>query len=252
MLLNADVDHAGQILKEKREDKDLTQTEVAVRGGLSLSSLQKAERYERFKVGRRLLLKIAAGLEEDPKAFLEWALPLRERKQSNVAQAERTSDNDEAEDDEPPPGGYDIGLAGTASRPQSIDVQHSLSATGKRESLAVSRGKVIIPDSLDGEWAIMVDGQSMEPDYPDRSIALFKWQPGEGQQFTFGQEYFIEFDDGDCYFSRVLAAPKSKDKIILRKINPDRQRFPDREIVRKHIRRSAICLSVTIKKSSIK
>lgn len=92
-----------------------------------------------------------------------------------------------------------------------------------------------------------VNGKSMSPDYPNGATALF--EVVEGQQFVFGKEYLIWFDDGECYFSRVVESEEDRDVLLLQKINADRERFPDRKVHRREVARVARCVGVLIRKT---
>ena len=82
-----------------------------------------------------------------------------------------------------------------------------------------------------GDFAVRVDGESMTPEYPDNAVVLF--EAVEGQQFTFGKDYLIWFTNEECYFSRVTESDDDRDVLMLQKINPDRERFPDRTVHRR-------------------
>jgi hypothetical protein len=137
------------------------------------------------------------------------------------------------------------GVSGIAQPLREMTRFHGISAGGRDERLAVVHGSVKVPKDL-GEFAVRVDGESMSPEYPDNAVALF--EDIEGQQFTFGKDYLIWFANDECYFSRVVESDDDRDVLILQKINPDRGRFPDREVHRREIARVALCVGVLIRK----
>lgn len=139
------------------------------------------------------------------------------------------------------------GVGGDARGLVEVPCYHSISAGGRGERLAVEAGMVSVPPNL-GDFCVRIDGESMMPEYPNRAIATFR--SVDGQQFVFGQDYIIWFTDGECYFSRVYENDEDRDVLELRKINPDRQRFPDRQIHRRDVTRIARCTAVTIQKAS--
>jgi hypothetical protein len=65
----------------------------------------------------------------------------------------------------------------------------------------------------------------------------------------YGQDYIVWFTNDECYFSRVFESEDDRDVLVLRKINPDRERFPDRTVHRRDIARVAHCTAVTVRKT---
>jgi hypothetical protein len=137
------------------------------------------------------------------------------------------------------------GVSGMAQPLREITRFHGISAGARHERLAVQQGAVKVPQDL-GDFAVRVDGESMSPEYPDDAVAMF--ESVEGQQFTFGKDYLIWFTDGECYFSRVTESDDDRDVLILQKINPDRERFPDQIVHRREVARVALCVGVLIRK----
>jgi hypothetical protein len=137
------------------------------------------------------------------------------------------------------------GVSGIAQPLREMTRFHGISAGARHERLAVQHGAVKVPKDL-GDFAVRVDGESMSPEYPDDAVGLFEMV--EGQQFTFGKDYLIWFTDGECYFSRVGESDDDRDVLVLQKINPDRERFPDRTIHRREVARVALCVGVLIRK----
>jgi phage repressor protein C with HTH and peptisase S24 domain len=137
------------------------------------------------------------------------------------------------------------GVSGVAQPLREITRFHGISAGARHERLAVEQGTVKVPQDL-GDFAVRVDGESMSPEYPDNAVVLF--EAVEGQQFTFGKEYLIWFTNGECYFSRVIESDDDRDGLVLQKINPDRERFPDQTVHRREVARVALCVGVLIRK----
>jgi phage repressor protein C with HTH and peptisase S24 domain len=111
----------------------------------------------------------------------------------------------------------------------------------KSERLGIETGSVKVPLGL-CDFCVRVDGDSMMPTYPDRATVLF--ENVEGQEFVFGKDYVIWFTNDECYFSRVFESDDDRDLLVLRKLNPDRSRFPDRIVHRREIERVACCVGV--------
>jgi hypothetical protein len=138
------------------------------------------------------------------------------------------------------------GVAGDAQPLVAIQSFQSISAGVRSERLGIATGTVRVPPNL-GAFCVRVDGDSMMPEYPNRAMAVFK--SVEGQGFVYGQDYILWFVNDECYFSRVFESDEDRDVLILRKINPDRERFPDRIVHRREITRIAHCTAVTVYKT---
>jgi hypothetical protein len=137
------------------------------------------------------------------------------------------------------------GVSGVARSLEELTRFHSVSAGARGERLGVQTGTVKVPPDV-ADFCVRVDGDSMLPEYPDNSIALF--ESVEGQEFVHGKDYLIWFDNSECYFSRVLPDEDDRDLLILRKVNPDRTRFPDRRVHYREIVKIARCVGVLMQK----
>lgn len=138
------------------------------------------------------------------------------------------------------------GVAGDAQPLVEIVSFHSVSAGVRSERLGIETGTVRVPPNL-GDFCVRIDGDSMMPEYPNRAMAVFK--SVEGQEFVYGQDYILWFTNDECYFSRVFESEDDRDVLVLRKINADRERFPDRTVHRRDIARVAHCTAVTVRKT---
>ncbi len=138
------------------------------------------------------------------------------------------------------------GVAGDAQPLVEIVSFHSVSAGVRSERLGIETGTVRVPPNL-GDFCVRIDGDSMMPEYPNRAMAVFK--SVEGQEFVYGQDYIVWFTNDECYFSRVFESEDDRDVLVLRKINADRERFPDRTVHRRDIARVAHCTAVTVRKT---
>jgi hypothetical protein len=141
---------------------------------------------------------------------------------------------------------FNPGVYGPVEPVREISSFHGISAGGRDERLDVVHGSVKVPRES-GDFCVRVDGQSMLPEYPHGAIALF--EKVDGNQFIFGKDYLIWFTNGECYFSRVFESDDDRDALVLRKLNPDRDAFPDRRIHRREIERIARCTGVLIRKT---
>jgi hypothetical protein len=137
------------------------------------------------------------------------------------------------------------GVVGAVEAVRQITTFHGVSAGPRGERLDVAHGQVKVPREL-GEFAVRVDGESMSPEYPHQAVALFEMV--DGQQFVFGKEHLIWFEDGECYFSRVVESNEDRDVLVFQKLNPDKSRFPDCTVHRREVARVARCVGVVIRK----
>lgn len=145
----------------------------------------------------------------------------------------------------PNPQLFASGVKGPVRPLREVTQFHGISAGARDERLDVQHGTIKVPRDL-GDFCVRLDGASMEPEYPNRAVAIF--EAVEGQQFTFDKDYLIWFTNGECYFSRVYESDEDRDVLVLRKLNPDKGSFPDRRIHRREIQRIARCIGVLINK----
>lgn len=163
--------------------------------------------------------------------------------------AEDTTDADTTEQpwrsapSDPP--AFAPGVRGCVQPLREVTQFHGISAGPRDERLDVRHGTIKVPRDL-GDFFVRLDGTSMEPEYPDCAVAIF--EQVEGQQFTFDKDYLIWFTNGECYFSRVYESEDDCDVVVLRKLNPDKERFPDRRVHRREVQRIARCIGVLINK----
>jgi hypothetical protein len=141
---------------------------------------------------------------------------------------------------------FSPGVQGPVEAVREISSFHGISAGGRDERLDVVQGTVKLPRDW-GDFCVRVSGQSMLPEYPHESVALF--EQVEGDRFTFGKDCLIWFTNGECYFSRVFESEDDRDVLVLRKINADRETYPDRRVHRREIERIARCTGVLIRKT---
>lgn len=141
---------------------------------------------------------------------------------------------------------FSSGVQGPVEPVREISSFHGISAGGRDERLDVVQGTVKVPRDL-GDFCVRVNGKSMLPEYPHESVAVF--EKVEGDQFTFGKDYLVWFTNGECYFSRVFESDDDRDVLVLRKINADRETYPDRRVHRSEIERVARCTGVLIRKT---
>jgi len=133
------------------------------------------------------------------------------------------------------------GVSGPARSLAEVPGYHSISAGVRSERLAIEVGVVKVPEGL-CDFCVRVDGESMMPTYPNAATALF--ENVEGQEFVYGKDYITWFTNDECYFSRVFESDDDRDVLLLRKLNPDRTRYPDRMVHRREIVRVARCVGV--------
>jgi hypothetical protein len=133
------------------------------------------------------------------------------------------------------------GVSGPCQELAEVPGFHSISAGVRSERLAIEVGGVKVPQGL-CDFCVRVDGESMMPIYPNAATALF--ENVEGQEVVYGKDYITWFTNDECYFSRVFESENDRDLLVLKKLNPDRARFPDRAVHRREIVRVARCVGV--------
>lgn len=135
------------------------------------------------------------------------------------------------------------GVVGKAEPLDEVRSFQSVSAGVRCERLGLDSGLVPVP-RMSCDFCVRVQGESMTPNYPDDSLVLCR--EVRGQAFVYEKDYIIWFYDDECYFSRVFANEDNCDLLVLRKLNGDRARFPDRTVHRSEIRRIARCVGVFV------
>ena len=138
------------------------------------------------------------------------------------------------------------GMLGPIQELVPLRVYHGVSAGARNERLAIEHGRLRLPDGL-AEFAVRVDGESMQPDYPNHSLALF--ESVDGMQFSYEKDYLIWFDNNECYFSMVMPTETDFDQLLLRKRNLNKNLYPDRYVHRSEVTRIARCVGVVICKT---
>ena len=73
---------------------------------------------------------------------------------------------------------------------------------------------------LEGDFVVQLDGQCMEPEYPDRRRVLFSVERWKSEGFVDGKDYWIRFEDGDSTFKRVRIDKANAHELILAPLNP--------------------------------
>jgi hypothetical protein len=141
---------------------------------------------------------------------------------------------------------FSSGVVGDAQPIREVTEFHGISAGSRTERTDVQRGKIKVPRDL-GDFFVRVDGESMTPAYPNNSVAIFEMT--DRQEFTFGKDYLIWFTNSECYFSSVYESDDDRDVLVLRKLNADRERFPDRRVHRREVDRIARCVGVLINRT---
>jgi transcriptional regulator with XRE-family HTH domain len=112
-----------------------------------------------------------------------------------------------------------------------IDVErfHGVSAARTEDRAGVERGHIPVPAGAGRRFAAVVDGDCMEPKYENGDVVVFSIDAAEKEGIIEGRNYFIQFTDGQNTFKRIFFEPTDADWLILRCWNA---RYPDRRVER--------------------
>ena len=109
---------------------------------------------------------------------------------------------------------------------------HGVSAARREDRAGVERGRVPIPAGARRRFAVIVDGDCMEPKYRDGDVVVFSVDAAEREGIVDGRNYFIQFADGENTFKRVFLEPSDVNWLVLRCWNA---KYPPRRVERTSI-----------------
>jgi len=118
---------------------------------------------------------------------------------------------------------------------ESIPHYHGVSASRSDRRELVERGTVEVEAGPPGRFAVTVDGECMNPPYPNGTVVIFEQREGT-EAIESNRDYHVTFVGGEVTFKRIVLDPKRKGVVILRCRNPDKKQYPDREVRRAEIR----------------
>lgn len=213
----------GDRIKQLRENKNLTQTELAeILGMKTYTTVSKWESNDNFPKGKDLkrlaeLFNVTSdfllGLDEAPKqtkkieTIYNQLDPPRQAKVYDFASYQLKEQNNKV-----------VPLFGqTAANPTELTYGDSTYG----ETVEVN-----VPDKAD--CALVVKGDSMEPEYHDGDIVFYKTQP----IIENGEMAIVEIN-GDGVTLKKVYFNYDEDKVILRSLN---DKYADRELLPDQVR----------------
>jgi transcriptional regulator with XRE-family HTH domain len=222
----------ADILVEGRRRRGWSQAELALRAGVSVSTVSRTEQGGGLP-NVNSLKRLAAAIGYDPDAMARLARePDRTAEEAwlpEVNAAGRaalgaipgltTADrlNERTILSEPQL---------TGATPRTVRVPHfgrvSAVRTDWRDEIGGEFSHV--PD-VGVDFTISVDGQCMEPRYEDSERVGCSIRRWESEGFVWGKDYWIRFKNGETTLKRVKPDPKHKEKFLCVPLNPKAKRF---------------------------
>jgi transcriptional regulator with XRE-family HTH domain len=207
----------GERLASLRNERYLTQEELAGRLGMSTAGVRRLEQIDIGGMQAKNFRRLAELTELTP-------AQLRDRigAPAGLAMAHR-----ELIDGQP------SAMARGASLPViDVDRFHGVSAARTEDRAGVERGRIPVPAGDGRRFAAVVDGDCMEPKYQNGDVVVFSVDAAEREGIIQGRNYFIQFADGENTFKRIFFEPSDADWLILRCWNA---KYPARRVERASI-----------------
>jgi len=205
---------SGDRLASLRNERYLTQEELASRLGMSTAGVRRLEQIDVGGMQVRNFRRLAEFTQLTPEQ-------LRRR---IGAPADLHAVRPELV------GGQPSAMLPNASLPV-IDVErfHGVSASRTEDRAGVERGRIPVPAGNGRRFAVVVDGDCMEPKYQNGDVVVFSVDAAEREGIIEGRNYFIQFADGENTFKRIFFEPSDFDWLVLRCWNA---KYPARRVKR--------------------
>ena len=222
----------AEILAEGRERKGWSQTDLAFRAGVSVSTVSRLEQ-GRGKANVNSLRRLAASIGYDAEALLRLA----RNPQSHHPPAWLPESAAPAIPLAAIPGLFtadQLGRPGAAGgpvrapepipkmRPAPHFGRVSAVRTEQRQEEAFDISNV--PD-VGIDFTVTVDGECMEPRYEDGERVGCSIRRWEREGFIWNKDYWIRFKDGETTLKRVKRDPRDKEKIVCVPLNSKAKPF---------------------------
>jgi len=201
----------GKRMKERRKQLKMTADEIADKLGVSRATIYRYEKGDIEKFPIESLEPLAEALQTTSEYLMGWEFerdilpiykelnPQRQIKVYHFAEAQLHEQNNKV-----------VPLVGsTAANPTVLDYADQIN------DVSIN---IEVPNSAD--CALVVRGDSMEPDYTDGSIVFYKRQ----ETVENGELAIIEIDGDGVTFKKILFDYDNQ-QVILRSLNTD---YPDR------------------------
>ena len=222
-MLGKSMDMAGRLLirgerlASLRNERYLTQEELAERLGMSAAGVRRLEQIDVGGMHARNFRRLAELTQ----------LTLEQLRQRIGAAARELPVRQELIAGQP------SAMARGASLPViNVERFYGVSAARTEDRAGVERGRIPVPVGDGRRFAVVVDGDCMEPKYHNGDVVVFSVDAAEREGIIQGRNYFIQFADGENTFKRIFFEPSDADWLVLRCWNAN---YPDRRIERASI-----------------
>jgi biotin operon repressor len=204
----------GERLSLLRNERYLTQAELASRLGMSTAGVRRLEQLEVGGMQVRNFRRLAE---------LTQCTPQQLRQRIGVSPEWSRVSEDLVS-------GQPSAMAPSPSLPVvNVERYHGVSAARTEDRASVDRGQIPVPAGASRRFAVVVDGDCMEPKYGNGDVVIFSVDAAEREGIIEGRNYFIQFTDGQNTFKRIFFEPTDVHWLILRCWNA---RYPDRRVER--------------------
>jgi transcriptional regulator with XRE-family HTH domain len=220
----------AEILAEGRQRKSWSQSDLAFRAGVSLSTVSRLEQ-GRGKANVNSLRRLAASigydadslarLAQNPQAShpLAWLMetPPPQLNLSAIPglfTADQLGPQSQRPIAPPPP------MPRMKRKPHYGRVS-AVRAEQREEDVM---DEMMVPD-VGVDFTVTVDGQCMEPRYEDGEKVGCSIRRWEREGFVWNKDYWIRFKDGETTLKRVQADQQDPDKFICFPLNPKARPF---------------------------
>jgi transcriptional regulator with XRE-family HTH domain len=223
----------AEIVKQGRERRNWSQADLALRSGVSASTIARTEQ-DRGLPNSNTLRRIASAIGYEPDALVRMARePGAEHPAAWLSAAGVSIAGQSAL----------AGLAGmtTADQlprrsatdstpllgpPRMTPVPHFGGVSAVRTDLREDGGEgfSVAPD-VGIDFTVSVDGQCMEPRYQDGERVGCSIRRWESEGFVWERDYWIRFKNGETTLKRVRPDPRNPAKFICAPLHPKAKPF---------------------------
>lgn len=185
-----------------------TQEELAAQLGMSTSNIRRIERSEKTTIGPKYIRKLA---EISGKSLDAMLVTISVNGLSSA------------------PSGI---LLGSDVPTKEIEIFHGVSAARVANHAPVVRSGVGLPAKGSREFAVVVDGDCMEPVFSHGDIVVFSVDEAEKRGIVDGKSYFIRLDGEENTFKRIFIDTENLEQLILKPYN---EKYSPRIIMRSQV-----------------
>jgi transcriptional regulator with XRE-family HTH domain len=222
------MDGVAEIIRRGRERRNWSQADLALRSGVSASTIARTEQ-DRGLPNSNTLRRIAASIGYDPEALVRLAREpggahpsawLAEAPRSPAADLPGITTADQLQRNSLPAN------PPLLRPPPMASVPHFGSVSAVRTDLREETGDgfSVAPD-VGIDFTVAVDGQCMEPRYQDGERVGCSIRRWESEGFVWERDYWIRFKNGETTLKRVRPDPRNRAKFICAPLNPKARSF---------------------------